>query len=433
MISSFDELVLKCVNEETKAQIVEAVRCYDVGSYRAAIVCAYVAVCFDLISKLHGLASGDDGAAKMLVEKLERLQDQQRKGDANAMRGLLEFERDLLEKFRDEFDFFGHQEFEELARLRNDRNRCAHPTFAIDSVPYAPPAELARLHIRNALTHVLCQPPKQGRAALASLRSLIASPYFPTSLKDAVERLRKSEIGTARDALIRGFVDELAFDHPSESDSFAVEHAKQYKRYVIALQAVIEIHREVALPRLVAAIDKLTKSGVTNAIKWAGSMALFIAEAAESVNDGSKATLKVWFQQDSEDSKGLMAKSAMQIAWWRDSALEALVTLTPKQLGAVTDPPPEMVRQAARLYAGARNWDQANAIASECANPLADRFSSADIELIFNAARNEGADLIGSHGFREFIDFLYDKNQIKNVELEMLIDKYKLTTYKRPA
>ena len=191
------------------------------------------------------------------MEKLDKLQDQQRQGNLQAISGLLEFERTLLEDFRDKFDFFGHQEFEELNRLRADRNRCAHPTFFHGAQPYSPPAELERLHIRSALSYVLSQPARQGKAALANLRTVIISPFFPTNFDDAVVRLRGTEIGNAREPLIRAFVDDLAFGWPDVNSPF-----HHNENVLVAIEAAVELHRPIASPRLTTSVQKMAKSGV---------------------------------------------------------------------------------------------------------------------------------------------------------------------------
>jgi hypothetical protein len=425
MMLGFEEMIVRCVDEEAKVHIREAMRCYEAGAYRASIVSTHVAVCFDLIAKLRSLASGGDQDAIALVTKLDGFQQQQRQGNLQAIKGLLEIERTLLDEFRDKFDFFGHQEFEELSRLRSDRNQCAHPTFSHDALPYAPAAELARLHIRSALTYVLSQQPKQGKAALASLQAIVVSPYFPTVLGEAVLRLHGAEIGTARDSLVRAFVDDLAFGWPDLAHPY---HANP--NVLVAIEATVELHRPIVVPRLVIAIGKLAKSGIAEAVRFAGALALRIREAGEQVDDATKAVLRIWLVQEQSDNKGNAIKRALQIAWWRDAALEALETLTAKQLGGVTDPPTEMVTRAAHLYATATNWGDANELAADVANPLADRFAPADIAYVFEKA-HQGADLIGSHGFREFTRLLYDKNPIPDPELEALFDEHNLEHYKR--
>ena len=138
----------------------------------------------------------------------------------------------------------------------------------------------------------------------------------------------------------------------------------------------------------------------------------------------------MWLTGETSDNKGKAVKRALQIGWWRDAGLEALATVTPDHLATVIDPPAEMVSRAAQMFGGAQNWDQANALANKVANPLADRFTPLDIALVFDASHN-GGDLRGSHGFREFVRLLYDKNPISDLDLEALMTEHNLDHYKR--
>jgi hypothetical protein len=175
MLSQFDEAVHSCRTADSRAQIGEAVRCYEAGAYRSAIIMAYMAVCFDLIDKLRALEATGDGKARNLVADLLKYQEQINAGNDQALGNLLKFEKELIEKFRDDFEFFGVNEYDEMARLRADRNRCAHPTFFKSERPYKPSAELARLHIRNSIAYVLSQEPKQGKAAIDQFESAVLS------------------------------------------------------------------------------------------------------------------------------------------------------------------------------------------------------------------------------------------------------------------
>ena len=38
MMLGFEEMIVRCVDEEAKVHIREAVRCYEAGAYRASIV-----------------------------------------------------------------------------------------------------------------------------------------------------------------------------------------------------------------------------------------------------------------------------------------------------------------------------------------------------------------------------------------------------------
>jgi hypothetical protein len=102
-------------------------------------------------------------------------------------------------------------EFIDLERLKDDWNRCAHPTFQRIETPYYPTAEQAMYHIKNSVLHVLSQPPVQGKYALENLSKLIESKYFPTNENDAQKQLEESELLRPSLLLLRAFIDYLCF------------------------------------------------------------------------------------------------------------------------------------------------------------------------------------------------------------------------------
>lgn len=423
MMLSFEEMVVKCIDDQAKRHIREAVSCYEAGAYRSAIVAANVSVCFDLIAKLRSLAAEGDGEAKNLVVKLDHLQEQLRQGNQAAVKGLLDFERSLLETFRDKFDFFGNQEFEELDRLRADRNRCAHPTFFHDAQPYAPAAELARQHIRSAVEYVLSQQPRQGKAAISSLQNMITSQYFPDQLDEAVVRMRGSELGNAREPLVKACVDDLAFGWPDKAHVYF-----DHDNAMLALQAIVELHRVIAIPRLQVAVEKLAKTGEDDAVRFAGAICARIPEAANGIDEATKVVLRTWLTRYDGEDKAQAIERALQLDWWQEAATEALNTVTPEQLSQVDRPSAAALTRAAQLYGQAENWGQANRLATQVAHPFAEQFSKEDITHILQRSQN-GADLQGSHGFRQFVDLLFERNPITDDDLNRLLEAYDLEHY----
>lgn len=424
MITSLDELAAECIDETARAQVREAIQCYQSGAYRAAIVTAYVAVCFDLIQKLKALAASGDAEANLVVTDLESLQEQNDRGDPVAIKGLLTFERVLLETFRDKFDFFGRNEFDELDRLRTDRNRCAHPTFLKNSLPFVPSAELARLHIRNALVLVLTQRPKQGKAALDSLQTLVLSPYFPKEVPDAVARLKGSEIQNAKLTLIRAFVDLLCFGWPNTSSPLHRESAAY-----IALGAIIELHRNDALPRLIQNVNKLLMETEDYAIRFGCFLALRNVEVGEAIDDAGRPVLKSWLKEPTGTKRGNAVKKALSIEWLRDDALDALSKLVSTDFGEITgEIPSEVITASAELYSRAKDWTQANDCASRFAISFASRYSESDLDIIFSEVAAGQADLRGSHGFTQFIEALLSQDGARREQVTALIKRHELET-----
>ncbi len=152
-LSDLDELVLKCRDEKAKSYIKESVSCYKSGAFRSAIVSTWIAVIFDIIDKLKDLALAGDKEAEKQLDEFEKAR---KAGDIATS---LKFERDILKVARDRMEFISHLEFIDLDRLQQDRNRCAHPSMTSDGEIFNPSAELARVHIRSAIEHLLQYPP----------------------------------------------------------------------------------------------------------------------------------------------------------------------------------------------------------------------------------------------------------------------------------
>lgn len=249
VLSDLDELVLKCRDQKAKSYIREAVACYKAGAFRSAIVSTWIAVSFDILDKLKELSLAGDKEAERQIESFDKAR---RIGDvANS----LKFEREILVVCRDKLELISHVEFIDLNRLQEDRNRCAHPSMASDGEVFNPSAELARMHIRSAVEHLLQYPPAQGKYALDSLTSEVESEYFPTDVKKAVVAFESSPLNKARDSLIRNFTIALL--------KKLINDAKDYKeiyRISTALNAIEVIHRKLYRKILTEKLSSIVRS-----------------------------------------------------------------------------------------------------------------------------------------------------------------------------
>lgn len=248
-LSDLDELVLKCRDQKAKSYIREAVACYKAGAFRSAIVSTWIAVSFDILDKLKELSLAGDKEAERQVESFDKAR---RIGDvANS----LKFEREILAVCRDKLELISPVEFIDLDRLQEDRNRCAHPSMTSDGEVFNPSAELARMHIRSAVEHLLQYPPAQGKYALDSLTSEVESEYFPTDVKKAVVAFESSPLKKARESLIRNFTVVLL--------KKLINDARDYKeiyRISTALNAIGLIHREPYRDTLTEKLSSIVRS-----------------------------------------------------------------------------------------------------------------------------------------------------------------------------
>lgn len=199
-IIDLDELVLSCRDQKAKDYIFEAVGSYRAGAYKASIVSIWIAICYDVIDKVKELALSGDNQAEQLSKDIEKARIN------NDINTSLKIERELLITARDKFEFISHFEFIDLQRIQEDRNRCAHPSLATEEQIFSPSAELARLHIRTAVTHLLSHPPAQGKYALERILSEVDSEYFPTDAAKAKIAFENSPLKKPRQSLVRNLI-----------------------------------------------------------------------------------------------------------------------------------------------------------------------------------------------------------------------------------
>lgn len=231
-----DELVLRCRDVYARRYIQEAVACYRAGAHRACIVSTWNAVVFDYLHKLRELELTGDAEARKQLERFERI----RAGGEAELKAALDFERELLKTAAERFELFTPLEREDLARLQSDRNRCAHPSMQSIEDPYQPPAELARLHIRNAVEIMLQREPVQGKAAFDRICAEVASAYFPTSKEKAREQFQAGPLTRARASLVRSLFVGLTKE-TLNGDRLRPE----LQRLTSAIGAIVEMHRPV--------------------------------------------------------------------------------------------------------------------------------------------------------------------------------------------
>jgi hypothetical protein len=233
-LTDLDELLLKCRDPQSKVFLAEAIACYRTGAYRSAIISTWIAVVFDLISKLKDLALTGDIEAQKAINAIEQMY---LKDDITSA---LRFEREILKSAREKFQLFSFVEEEDLKRLFVDRNRCAHPSLRSLEEPYQPSGELVRSHIYNAVVTLLQYPPVQGRQALQSILETIKSDAFPIQVDRACEQyFNHSPLMHARPILIKDVISVLTKDLLLEQLPYA-ERLREF----IALQAVLQIFRQ---------------------------------------------------------------------------------------------------------------------------------------------------------------------------------------------
>lgn len=177
-LTDLDERVFEVRDKASRDLIREAIQAYRGGAYRSAIISTWIAISFDIISKVRELAAyGEANAAKFTKDLDKAIQN-------NDRPKLQTFERDLLTKAKEEFQIITEREFHDLERIMQDRHQCAHPAFVGEGVLFQPLPELVRNHIVQAIDILLSHAPMQGKSALEQLERDLFSPSFPNTAAD---------------------------------------------------------------------------------------------------------------------------------------------------------------------------------------------------------------------------------------------------------
>lgn len=186
-----DEMVLRCRGASGKAYFEEAVNAYRAGAYRSCVISTWIAIYFDLMDKLRALAAAKVETADRWVKDFDKLaRDYDPAVFNDTTRKLQEKERRILELCAgDTVGVLRKIEQHELERLREDRNKCAHPTMVDDLEQFAPTAELARTHMRAAIDYVLSKRAIPGRLAAERILAHCRTEYFSSNANEAFDEL----------------------------------------------------------------------------------------------------------------------------------------------------------------------------------------------------------------------------------------------------
>lgn len=414
-------LANRCRSDQSREHITEAIRCYKAGAYRATIVTAWIAIVFDLLDKIRELSLSGDAAAKLLEDKYAGYIAQINSQNHDGIKGALEFERKILETCRDTLQFFDSQQFVDLERLREDRHRCAHPYFQDLGVPYYPSAEQARLHIRNSVIHVLAMPPVQGKAALAKLKVLIASDYFPLDVKSAEVHLRESSLRNGTEALFKGIVDFLVFGFVTKNDP--LHHKPQV---YIALNALIEIRPIVVTERLRKNLNSVVASAPDQSFASAAALIAWVKGALEALDAPAKDKIKRYITVGPTAPLLSQLEAFYFMPLLTSVVVDRINSLTIDELaaGITTSLRYAAKTRSLKLLGLARSWSAVNDVFDKLILPLFGYLTPEDIKQIIRMPTETGADLISAHSYALFIENVRKHSVLAKEELNEMLAEY---------
>lgn len=219
-LTDIDELVLTVRNRNSREYISEAVNDYRARSLRSAIAATWVAITYDIISKIRELALQGDGEAIKFSTQLDRAIALRVSSPSECKKQLQAIEGQLLTLAHQKFEFLSDQEFRDMERLYEDRNLCAHPALAGDDLLFQPAPELVRTYIVQAISHLLQHPPVQGKTALARLKADLLQASFPSTQAAVITFLNARYLRNIKAALVDNIVTVLlkAIIHQVDKD-----------------------------------------------------------------------------------------------------------------------------------------------------------------------------------------------------------------------
>lgn len=380
-IISLDELALSCRDTRTKLHLEEALACYKVGAFRSCIVATWNAVVFDIIYKLGELKLTGDSKAEKKIGEIDK---HCREGDAGIKKAQ-DLEKNILDLALTEFDLFSPLDKKDLERLFQDRNRCAHPSMQSTDDPYQPTAELARLHLRNAVDIVLKRPPVQGKAALDRIWQDIRSEYFPTDYDNALKYFENGPLQRARKSLIRSVIIGLTKTVLNNSLPDA-----ERQRIIAALHAVHSMHRaevETILDECLADIV----NGVHDENLWAVVQYMRELEGSFSyVNVAVQNKITQYVSTVTGVALSFVVRNAMEVDELRESAIRRLGELSVTEVRELIDAKtyPAYIDHVIERFNASTAFAESNECAEKLIMPLASSFNADQYRKVLESIRS---------------------------------------------
>ena len=378
-----DELILKVRDQLSRRYYKEAIRSYQAGVYRAAIISTWIAVVYDIISKIRELQTQGDKAANKFITDLDKAVTN------NTIPHLQAIEQGILETARDGFELLSKTEYEDFRRLMDDRHRCAHPAFNEDNALFEPTAELVRAHLRHAVLHLLQHKPVQGNSALLRIQGDILRDSFPTEAEAAQRFLESKYLNRAKDALVRNLVSVML--KPLLRQNVPELIGKEYNA-INTLLAVRSTHREiynqVVEQKVNPLVDSLDDSKLANLIGLIGAD----RQIWDQLSEANKLRVKSFIQSEFPvDDTVLVLMAAKAVDELREKFIAGLTGLSAeRQIEIIgTYPDPLFDQMAPKLYSElSYSYLKAKELAQKVILPMIPYFSPSGIINVLEAVRN---------------------------------------------
>ncbi|WP_055076637.1 hypothetical protein [Pseudanabaena sp. 'Roaring Creek'] len=400
-ITDLDELALKVRDQISRSYILEAIDAYRGGAYRSSIISVWIAVNFDIISKIRELANRGDKMAHDFVNTLDKAIEKR------DIKELQRIEENLLHKAEIDYEFVNNQEKYDLEQLKNDRNLCAHPAFIAEDKLFEPEPERVRMHIVHAIKYLLQHPPIQGKSAIERIVRDIKSIGFPDTLEEASIFLNARYLDSSKKVLVKNIVVLLlkAILHGNLTD---LPLSNYSRRIFLTLQSVSKrhpnIYEETIQSNLLKMIEALDDECLPNICQLIASDPRCWNWLDEATKSQLKAYIKLSPNQTNIHTSIFMMIVISDLKSIIIEIFNKLPTL--KQVTIIKlIPQPEFAEQAIKLYSGASSYRGAESLGESLILPMVGCFCLTDIQKILKVVQEN--------------DQIYDAGGTPKIMLEM--------------
>ena len=407
-LADFEELVLSVRDRNSREYIGEAVVNYRARCYRSAVSAAWVAVTFDIISKIRELSQQGDAQARSFITRVDRAIGLRVGDPVESKKQLQNIEGELLSVAHGTFEFLTDHDLRDIERLRDDRHLCAHPAFAGEDYLFQPSPELVRTHIVHAIVDLLQHPPIQGKAALQRLKNDLIQLSFPSTQATVSEFLDERYLRHIKTGLIDNLITVLLKVIIKEVD---LDLIGKEETIIMCLVAVSRRHSQRFAQRMRQELPRLSDGCNDDELRrvmrlfrvdhrcwnWLGSPNQ--VRITEIVNNYS-------FEAISLDALA----GCLEIAELRPlfAARAKTFTLEQKRTLYSRHPNPIFVDDAITQYGEAGSYREAEAMFETMIRPFVSAYRPEHINAVVDSARENGQ-IYGASETRIQLTFLFEQ------------------------
>lgn len=414
-LMALDELILKIRNQETKEYFSEAINAYNAGAYRASIMSLWIAVVYDIISKIKELNIQEDPQAKQYVNKIDTAIEN------NDINTFLSIEQDVLEVAYNKFEFLSFQEHKDLERLKIDRHRCAHPTFSDKDSLFQPVPELVRTHLVYSVKHLLKHQPIQGKSALDRIKKDITSNTFPREFDNVYKFLKIKYLKYAKNSLVRNLIIVLLKEFLREHDSEFFGKKDNIKNSLLAIKNIhTGIYNETMEKKINSILENIDEDKIINSVQLVG-LDNQIWNYLEKPNK-IKVTTFIKHGNIFISENNFEISNIMNIEEIKDIILDKFSDLDTKNKIKFINlfPHTEFTKKAIKLYREESTcFRRAENLEEKLILPMIEYFSCKDISNILEAVKENGQ-INHADGTPQIIEILFDKTKKYLPKIESL-------------